>query len=108
MTPKMRRLDGMTIYTGSHRGVGYVVTNAGVWWTHAGHGGVEADDEKAYKKAIQVIEENDDGKEQPGQDHKGAAEDQAGGACADGAGGASVGGGDVRDVRDGGKRDEAQ
>lgn len=100
MTPKMRRLDGMTIYVGNHRGVGYVVTNAGVWWTHAGHGGVEADDEKAYKKAIQAIEESEnDGKEQPRQDHEGEAEDQAGGAHADGEGSASVGGGDGKPER---------
>ena len=77
--PKMRKLERMTIYTGRHWNVGYVVTKEGVWWTHQGDEGVEEDDEKAFKKAIAAIEEQH-GKEQPREENKGASKDAAGAA----------------------------
>lgn len=85
--PKMRRLENMTIYTGRHWGVGYVVTKDGVWWTHQGDAGVEDDDEKAFKKALKAIEERD-GKEQSGEENKSAA--SVAGNCASGASGSAA------------------
>lgn len=77
--PKMRRLERMTIYTGKHQGIGYVVTKDGVWWTHQGDEGAEANDESAFKKAIAAIEERH-GKKQSGEEDEGAPKDAAGAA----------------------------
>lgn len=83
----MRKLDGMTVYVGKHKGVGYVITGDGVWWTHAGHGGAEESDEKAYRAALAAIDNHGT---QQGKDIQGEAHGASGdcGAGSDGASGA--------------------
>lgn len=92
MTPKMRKANGMTLYVGEHCGVGYVVTREGVWWTHDGDDGAERDDEKAYEKVIQIIEERH-GKKQSRTDDEAARDGAASGLGDARKGQASVGSG---------------